>query len=305
MWHSVRTGSIAIALTAALAGHLRAEPAELRVETRDGERRAIVLPARRRPAPTVLVLHGAFNSVSGTARRFGFAEAAAARGFTAVFPEGIKRQWNDGREDHSWGPDDVGFLRQVVGKLVSMRVADPDRVYIAGISNGGMMTLRMLCEASELFAGAGTVIANMPARIGPACRPQRPVPIVMFNGTADPLIPYVGGGVGPLSLGGFVWGSERTAAHLARANGCGPSRQYADASTEESSVTRIAWSGCKAEAAVTLYRINGGRHEVFGRPPVLPAMLQTRGQTISAAQTIMAAFEGQVRPSAQLAAPDR
>ena len=177
---------------------------------------------------------------------------------------------------------------------VSMRVADPDRVYIAGISNGGMMALRMLCEASELFAGAGTVIANMPTRIGPTCRPQRPVPIVMFNGTADPLIPYVGGGVGPLNLGGFVWGSERTAAHLASANGCGPSRQYADASTEESSVTRIAWSGCKAEADVTLYRINGGRHEVFGRPPVLPAMLQTRGQTISAAQTIMAAFEGEV-----------
>jgi polyhydroxybutyrate depolymerase len=304
MWRSVSKGTVVLALAAVFAGQSHAQLAELRVETRDGERRALVLPARRRPAPTVLVLHGAFNSAPGTARRFGFAEAAAVRGFTAVYPEGVKRQWNDGREDHSWGPDDVGFLRQVVGKLVGMRVADPDRVYIVGISNGGMMALRMLCEASELFAGAGTVIANMPTRIGPTCRPQRAVPIVMLNGTADPLIPYAGGGVGPLSLGGFVWGSERTAAHVARANGCGPARNYTDVSTEEMSITRIAWSGCKPDATVTLYRVNGGRHEVFGRPPVLPAMLHTRRHEISAAETIMAAFENRVRGSALIDAPD-
>jgi len=305
MWRTAGAGAIALGLMTVVAGQSRAEPAELRVETPEGVRRAIVLTAPHRPAPTVLVLHGAFNSASGTSRRFGFAEAAAARGFTAVFPEGIKRQWNDGREDHSWSPDDVAFLRQVVRKLVGMRVADPDRVYIAGISNGGMMALRMLCEASELFAGAGTVIANMPARIGPTCRPQRAVPIVMLNGTADPLIPYIGGGVGPLSLGGFVWGSERTAALVARANGCGPARHYADVSTEQMSVTRIAWSGCKPEAAVTLYRVNGGRHEVFGRPAMLPAMLQARRQEISAAETIMAAFEARVRASAAMDAPDK
>src|SRR5947199_169312 len=74
--------------------------------------------------------------------------------------------------------------------------ADPRQVYIAGISNGGMMTFRMLCEASELFAGAATVIANMPANVGARCAPRKPLPVVMFNGTADPLVPYDGGGVG-------------------------------------------------------------------------------------------------------------
>jgi len=83
----------------------------------------------------------------------------------------------------------VGFLRQLVAWLMGHGIADPAQVYLAGMSNGGMMTLRMLCEAAELFAGAGT-LANMPAGIGDGCRPKKPLPIVVLNGTADPLVPY-------------------------------------------------------------------------------------------------------------------
>jgi polyhydroxybutyrate depolymerase len=293
MWKSVWAGVAAAVLVAVVAGNTAARAEVLRIHTRDGPRDAIVLPSGQAPAPTVLVLHGAINSAAWTVRRFGFAEAAAARGFTAVFPEGINWKWNDGREDQSWKADDVAFLRQLVEELSARRISDPERVYIAGISNGGMMTLRMLCEASELFAGAGTVIANMPVATGAACRPKRAVPIVMFNGTADPLIPYDGGGVGPLSLGGFVWGTERTAAFMARANGCNPGPRWSDASAGAISLTRIAWTGCKADTRVTLYRVNGGRHQVLGRRTLLPAILGGRTHEISAAETIMAAFAGE------------
>lgn len=294
MWRSGRASLMALLVASALLMSQSSAPAaELRIETREGERSAIVLPARRAPAPTVIVLHGAINSAAWTARRYGFAEAAAARGFAAVFPQGIKRQWNDGREGHPWMADDVGFLRQLVGALAEQRIAEPGRIYLAGISNGGMMALRMVCEASELFAGAGTVIANMPVATGATCRPARPMPIVMFNGTADPLIPYGGGGIGPLNLGGFVWATERTAAFMARANGCGFAPVVPDASTGQMSVTRLAWTGCNAQATVTLYRVNGGRHQVFGARRLLPAIFGGRGQEISAAETIMAAFAGQ------------
>ncbi len=289
MWGSVCAGLLAAVVAAAVVGS-PARADALRIQTRDGPRDAILLPARRAPAPAVIVLHGAIISADWTARRYGFAEAAAAHGFTAVFPEGINRQWNDGREGALSKADDVAFLRRLVGELVARRIADPDRVYIAGISNGGMMALRMLCEASELLAGIGTVIANMPAAVGATCRPRRAMPIVMFNGTADPLIPYNGGGVGPLSLGGFVWGTERTAAHMARTNGCGFEPRWSDASTEGVSVTRIAWTGCRAEASVMLYRVNGGRHQVLGRRPIFPTIFGSARHEISAAETIMSAF---------------
>jgi len=124
---------------------------------------------------------------------------------------GIRKQWNDGREARAADIDDVGFLHRLVTALVGRGIADPKQIYIAGVSNGGMMTFRMLCEASELFAGAATVIANMPARIGASCAPRKPMPVVMFNGTADPLVPYDGGGVGFLGGRGSVWAAEETA----------------------------------------------------------------------------------------------
>lgn len=295
MWRILCAGlAAAVAVVAAAAGiDTPAQADSLRLQTRDGPRDAIVQPARRAPAPTVIVLHGAIVSAHWTARRYGFTEAAAARGFVAVFPEGINRQWNDGREGVLWKTDDVSYLRRLVAELETRRIAEPGRIYIAGISNGGMMALRMLCEASELFAGAGTVIANMPAATGATCRPRRPVPVVMFNGSADPLIPYKGGGVGPLSLGGFVWSTERTAAFIARTNGCGAEPQLSGTSADAASVTRIAWSGCKGAASVTLYRVNGGRHRVFGRLPILPVLFGSGRQEISAAETMLAAFAGE------------
>ena len=96
---------------------------------------------------------------------------------------------------------------------------DPERLYLIGVSNGGMMALRMLCEAPDPFAGIATVIASMPEAVGAACRPRPPLSVIMLNGTADPLIPYGGGELGFGGLQGRIWSAERTAAFLGRATG--------------------------------------------------------------------------------------
>src|SRR5215475_3917698 len=210
----------ALAVGAALASSpVRGEA--IRIETKDGTRTAILVPARPDPAPTIIVLHGAAIGAEWTLRASGFAEAAAGHGFAAVFPDGIYRVWNDGREGGRISRvDDVGFLHRLVEWLVHHGVADPARVYLAGVSNGGMMTFRMLCEVAELFAGAGTIIANMPAGVGERCQMRKPLRLVMFNGTADPLVPYEGGNVGFRGQRGRVWSAERSAEFIARIDGC-------------------------------------------------------------------------------------
>lgn len=116
--------------------------------------------------------------------------AAARHNFTAVFPQGLMSQWHDGRAGGPSGPDGVAFLRALTARLIEDRTALPGHVYIAGISNGGMMTFTMACKAGELFRGIGTVIANMPAGIEP-CNPV-PVTLIMVTGAADPMVPYKG-----------------------------------------------------------------------------------------------------------------
>jgi polyhydroxybutyrate depolymerase len=169
----MRAAAVAAAL--GIGMHNSACADELSVSTRDGARSAILVPAPRTRAPTVIVLHGALISAEYTRSWYGFAEAAARKGFAAVFPRGTNMLWNDGR-DTTWtsGADDVGFLRRLVRELVGRGTADPARIYLVGVSSGGMMTLRMLCETSEAFAGAGVIIGSMPTSVGARCRSGRP-----------------------------------------------------------------------------------------------------------------------------------
>ncbi len=291
--------ALVIAATVPAGPGTAAGTADIRLDSKDGVRTAIVRPAPQRPAPTVVVLHGALADGERTARRSGFAEAAAGRGFAAVFPDGINRQWNDGRES---GPvssvDDVGFLRRLIVHLARTGIADPAHIYLAGISNGGMMTFRMLCEAADLIAGAGAVIANMPAAIGDGCRPARPVALAMLNGTADPLVPYAGGGVGFAGRRGEVWSAERSAAFVARRNGCTdpPHEAILAARPDEATkIVRIDWSPCSTGRTVTLYRIEGGGHQLYGRPSVLPAVLGPGTQQVSAPDLILEMFAAAAR----------
>jgi polyhydroxybutyrate depolymerase len=287
------SAGVLAALGAVACGHAaRAE--ELRVSTTDGPRSAILLPARQPRAPTVIVLHGALISAEYTARWYGFAAAAKRHGFAAVFPRGIALQWNDGRGSWMAGADDVGLLRRLARELASRGIADPARLYLVGVSSGGMLAFRMLCEAPELFAGAATIIASMPAAVGAGCRPKRAMPVIMFNGTADPIVPYKGGGVGLGGWQGDVWSAEGTAAFLARGNGCGPaSRTPLGGSPRPDAlrITRLDWR-CGPERGVTLYRVDGGGHQVYGHTNFFPWLLGPGTRQVSATNTIMAAFAG-------------
>ena len=151
----VRAAAALLGLAAGMCNPAHAD--ELTVGTPDGVRSAILLPAGHARAPTVIVLHGALVSAEATVSWYGFGGAAKRRGFAAVFPRGLNLLWNDGR-DAAWasGADDVGFLRRLAHRLVGARgTTDPAGLYLVGVSNGGMMALRMLCEAPEPFAGVG------------------------------------------------------------------------------------------------------------------------------------------------------
>ena len=230
------------------------------------------------------------STAAWTAENSGFAETAAAHRFTAVFPQGIRKQWNDGREAQAAGIDDVGFLHRLVTALVGRGLADPKQIYIAGVSNGGMMTFRMLCESSELFAGAATVIANMPTRIGARCAPRKPVPVVMFNGTNDPLVPYDGGGVGFLGGRGSVWAAEETAEFMADVNACEAVRALPLPIGSRVQVTRLEWTLCRTGSSVTLYRMDGAGHQVPGQRSFLPLFLGRGTQAVRAADEAFAFF---------------
>jgi polyhydroxybutyrate depolymerase len=247
-----------------------AEPMRLTI---DGRERTFLLerPAAQGPRSTIVVLHGATGTGAQAASRTGLGELAPRAGFVAAFPDGLRNRWNHylpGKELPAFVedsrqvggvPDDVGFLTALVADLVRRGISDPKRIYFVGHSNGGFMTLRMICADASLMAGAALLVSGMPEVLGSECRPAKPVPVLMVNGTADQTVPYVGGRGQP---GGTVefWSTERLVAFLRERNGCaGTPEQSVLPDTGRSKVEVARWTRCSG-APVDFYRVIGGDH---------------------------------------------
>src|SRR5262245_55433685 len=121
-----------------------------------------------KPAPIVIVLHGNTQTGADMIRRTAWPAVARREGFGVVFPDGLNHAWADLRPVNlragrvpPYGTDDVAFIARLVEKLVADGSADPKRIYVTGISNGGAMTMTLVCKRADLFAAAATVAINL------------------------------------------------------------------------------------------------------------------------------------------------
>jgi polyhydroxybutyrate depolymerase len=265
------------------------------------------LPATK-PAPLVIVLHGNAQTGTDMVARTSWPRVAKREQFAVVFPDGLNRAWADLRPSDKRagrlppeGTDDIIFIARLIEKYVADGIADPKRIFVTGLSNGGAMTNTLVCERAELFAAAASVIMNLTDETAEACHPSRPVPMLIMNGTADPLVPYEGGrGTSRFAVEGF-WSTEKTVQFWRQINGC----EAKDAASvdlddrdpnDESTVTRIS-STCPAGRDVLLYRINDGGHRMPASFPdtkfarLVTYVFGPQNHDIDAAETIWEFFK--------------
>jgi polyhydroxybutyrate depolymerase len=244
----------------------------------DGRARTFLLerPNTSRPSPTVIMLHGANGTAEGIAQRTGLAQQGPQAGFAVVFPQSRASVWNrfaPAKEPpqaielfRQFGgpPNDIGFLKMLIADLVRRGVSDPGRIYLAGLSNGGFMTLTMFCSEPRLIASIGLIVSSMPNTTGEECRPAKPLPVVIMNGTADVIVPYRGGLVSPLrpldpsTLG--VWSTDRLEAYFRRFNGCAKAPEVAVVSGPQAQRIEVGRSTNCPGGPVHMYRVVGGTH---------------------------------------------
>ncbi|RAO26757.1 hypothetical protein PSN13_06787 [Micromonospora saelicesensis] len=85
------------------------------------------------------------------------------------------------------GADDVGFLNALTDHLVQTWHADPNRVFLTGISNGGDMSFRAAVESTGRFAAIGVVSGGYSGNLTTADSyvPKSPVSVITFIGGQD------------------------------------------------------------------------------------------------------------------------
>lgn len=80
--------------------------------------------------------------------------------------------------------DDVGFIEKLLDSVQFEFVTDRQRVYLLGVSNGGMTALRLGCNLSNRFAAIAPIIGQLAP--GYACGPDTDVPMLhLFGGQDD------------------------------------------------------------------------------------------------------------------------
>ncbi len=215
------------------------------------------------PFPLVLVFHGAVENAFAVEKQTGFSRKAGDENFIVVYPNGTS-EYEGSDSELTWNGgnccgyadvekvDDVAFVRDLVARIRAQYPVDPDRIYAAGFSNGALLSYRLACEASDLFAA----IAPVSGALLPECRPDHPVAVMAFNGTADMKVLYKGG-YSPVITGSKYDMPVSFAMNFwAEHNGCSPE----PAAEKMGSWVVRRYSGCSEGSALELYTIPGGDH---------------------------------------------
>ena len=223
----------------------------------DGQKRTYRLfrPASidpTRPVALVFVLHGSTLSGDEIASTSHFDDQAKTSGFIAAYPDGLGGAWQAGG-DFGTSEADVIFIGRLLDRLMTDFAIDRTRVFVAGVSLGGMMAYRLACELSDRIAAIASISGSM---FVDECHPGRPVSILEMHGTDDSFVPYAGGRSG---LRYF----PATASIIQRwvtLDGC-----PGDPSVSSSGITKTStWKGCRNRTAVKLDTVQDGRHTWFG-----------------------------------------
>ncbi|HEX4994402.1 MAG TPA: PHB depolymerase family esterase [Methylomirabilota bacterium] len=276
VWLIAGAWSVTAALTAAAGGATQAHTLEVGGLTRSYLLHVPpTLPAG--PAPLVLVFHGGGGNGPGIERLTRFSELADREGVLIAYPEGVGRNWYDGREfssgsrAHRERIDDVGFVAALLDVVARAYAVDPRRIYATGISNGAVFSHYLAAHLSPRIAAIAPVVGGIADPPDAWLRPERPVSVLILQGTTDPLVPYRGGAI---AFGrGRIIDTEEAARRWARLDGAAPEPRptaLAAPGKDHCGGLRLTHSGGRDGSEVVLVRLDGGGHTWPGGPQYLP-----------------------------------
>ncbi len=239
------------------------------------------------PSPLIISIHGYAEWPAHQMDISHWNVLADQYGFLVVYPSGTQfpLQWRTrGKTNSNADPMlDVIYISDLIDKLVGQYNIDSSRIYANGLSNGGGMSFKLACLLSNRIAAIGSVSG---AYLLPweECDFSRPVPAVIFHGTADPIVPYQGGPSDMFNVPFPVipeW-VDTYASH----NGCDPTPQKFTASGD---VNSVQFTHCKAD--LVFYTISGGGHAWPGGTPLPEFIVGYTTQSIDATRIMWDFFQ--------------
>ncbi len=297
--------AIALFLTAIWTSQARAQGEAPTTFTYQGIDRHYYLhqaPDRTRPVPLVLALHGLDEDVEGMRATWTMDSVADREGFDVLYPVSVTSRWSyvdtrpvllpDGKDV----VDDLGFMLALLDKLAADRITDPAHIFVAGRSNGALMSWTFACQASDQIAAAAPIVSAMIERQVELCHPKRLIPVAVIAGTDDWTQAYdgaVGENFRLLSIPETLefWRQQRSCADL-QITDIPPHVQ-----SDPTAAVLVEWTRCRDASPLIFYRIEGGGHYMPSFRPMTEIEKRQHGgrsQTIETAEVLWAFFKKSV-----------
>ena len=248
-----------------------------------------------KPTPVVVVLHGAGTNGKIMEHFCGMTEQSDKSGFIVVYPNGTGTgktflTWNAGDFPPALGkrPDDIAYLNKVLDDLQTAVKVDAKRVYVAGMSNGGMMAYRCGHEMSARVAAIASVTGTIVVK---DWQPKHPMPVLQIHGTKDSLVPFEGTKDKFLKFPSIESGMKI----CAKFNGCDPEPKITELpkTKDKYRVEKHDFGKGKNGAEVVLYVVEDGGHTWPGRDA--PTLLGPSTKNILANEVIWEFFSKYTR----------
>ncbi|KQB85649.1 alpha/beta hydrolase family esterase [Corynebacterium oculi] len=222
-----------------------------------GMNRSLIVDMPTQPAPekghAVLFMFHGWQENAVLMQEYTQMEDAQA---IVVYPDGLTRAWGGGPyAQTNENKGDEALVRDIMGRLEATYPIDRERVFAAGMSNGGGFATLLGCRVDDVIKGVASVSSANYDGIRDGCS-ESPLPILAIHGTADQVMQYDGG-----TRHGTRYYSIREAreADVDRNKCREPLSKYVTDTIE-----RTVWQGC--DARTEFYRIDGGVHIWDGSP---------------------------------------
>lgn len=232
-------------------------------------------PEVRRNASIVFALHGSGGNGKAVMRNTAKLEAIAKQeNIVIVYPDGYKHYWNECRRMADTPPnkEDINeekFFTAMIDYFKKKYKTDSRKVFVVGTSGGGQMAYKLGMTIPHKIRAITAIIANLPDSANMDCIPSgKPVPVMIVNGTDDPVNPYAGGMMqaGSLTLG-TVLSTEKTFAYwsdIAGYKGEPIKTIYPDTDPTDGKIIERYTYKETGKPEVTLLKVIGGRHDYPG-----------------------------------------
>lgn len=212
-----------------------------------------------KPVPLIIDFHPLGSSGPGESSGSPYPAQTDAEGVIMAFPSGEQGPsngaWNVGPCCVS-GVDDVAFAKALVSEIAKSACVDPKRVYAVGFSMGGGMSHYLACHAADVFAAVAPAAFDLLEENVADCQPSRPISVVSFRGTGDPVVPYAGGYSAVVSGMPITFlGAQTTFEKWADLNQCTGTASAEDAKGCKS------YGSCQGGVDVVLCTKQNGGHE--------------------------------------------